>query len=182
MLGYLLDSILSIIAEANGYRNQRFTAPVYSGRTTTVNNVTLQAKSFSYSNINVVKTTATSVTISWTTSDYTNGVVEFGLTEALGSYAREQEGVYNTKHSLEVTNLSPEKLYYFRISSNREGQSIESSSISTFSTVSSYEDGTAPNPPTNVEAAASTLAGQSVVFWNPCYEADLKGYKIYRCR
>lgn len=169
------------VAEANGYRNQRFTAPVYSGRTTTVNNVTLQAKSFSYSNINVVKTTATSVTISWTTSDYTNGVVEFGLTEALGSYAREQEGVYNTKHSLEVTNLNPEKLYYFRISSNREGQSIESSSISTFSTVSSYEDGTAPNPPTNVEAAASTLAGQSVVFWNPCYEADLKGYKIYRC-
>lgn len=165
---------------ANGYRNITFQAPVYSGQTTTVKDVSLQAMSFSYSDIKVVKTTATSVLITWKTSDYTNSIIEYGTTESLGQYFRETADLYTQNHSVEVTSLEPEKTYYFRISGNRKGQSIESSTISTFSTLSATEDDTAPNPPTNVETSINGTANQVAVFWNPSPESDLKGYKIYR--
>ena len=181
---YFIDGIgfgtQKFVITANGFRSTVFQAPVYSGRTTTVNTITVQGLSFAYSDIKIEKTTATSVLISWKTSDYTNSVIEYGLTEALGSYAREKADLYTTTHSLEITNLEPEKTYYFKISANRKGQSIESSTISTFSTISSLEDSTAPIPPTNVEVALNGIAGQIAVFWDPNYEADLKGYKVYR--
>lgn len=181
---YYIDGIgfgtQNFVVTANGFRSTTFKAPVYSGRTTTVNTISVQGLSFYYSDIKIEKTTATSVLISWKTSDYTNSVIEYGLTEALGSYAREKSDLYTTTHSLEVTNLTPEKTYYFKISGNRQGQGIESSNVSTFSTISSLEDSAAPIPPTNVEAALNGVAGQIVVFWKPNYEADLKGYKVYR--
>ena len=181
---YLVDGVgfgtQNFVITANGYRSTIFKAPVYSGLTTHVNDVSIQGLSFVYSDIKVEKTTATTALISWKTSDYTNAVIEYGLTEALGKYAREKAGFYSTTHSLEITNLDPEKTYYFKISASREGQSIESSIISTFSTLNSFEDGSAPTPPTNVEAALNGIPGQVVVFWKPNYEADLKGYKIYR--
>lgn len=165
---------------ANGYRSLTFTAPVYSGQTTSVKDLSLQKMSFTYSNIKVEKTTATNVVISWNTSDYTNSIIEYGLSESLGKYARETEGLYTTNHRVEVTGLEPEKTYYFKISANRQGQSIESSAISTFTTLSSLEDGTAPYPPTGVETALNGIPNQVVVFWTPNSETDLKGYKVYR--
>ncbi len=181
---YLIDGIgfgtQNFVITATGYRSTTFKAPVYSGRTTTVDNISIQGMSFYFTDIKIEKSTATSVFISWKTSDYTNSIIEYGLTEALGSYAREKSGLYTTTHQLEVTNLSPEKTYFFKISANREGQSVESSTISTFSTLSSIEDNAAPNPPTNVETALNGIAGQVVVFWKANYEADLKGYKVYR--
>lgn len=181
---YIVDNIgfgdQYFYVTANGYRNITFQAPVYSGQTTTVKDVSLQAMSFSYSDIKVVKTTATSVLITWKTSDYTNSIIEYGTTESLGQYFRETADLYTQNHSVEVTSLEPEKTYYFRISGNRKGQSIESSTISTFSTLSATEDDTAPNPPTNVETSINGTANQVAVFWNPSPESDLKGYKIYR--
>lgn len=181
---YIVDNIgfgdQYFYVTANGYRNITFQAPVYSGQTTTVKDVSLQAMSFSYSDIKVAKTTATSVLITWKTSDYTNSIIEYGTTESLGQYFRETADLYTQNHSVEVTSLEPEKTYYFRISGNRKGQSIESSTISTFSTLSATEDDTAPNPPTNVETSINGTANQVAVFWNPSPESDLKGYKIYR--
>ena len=170
----------NFVITANGYRSTTFKAPVYSGLTTHVDDVSIQGLSFTYSDIKVEKTTATTAIISWKTSDYTNAVVEYGLTEALGKYAREKSGQYSTTHTLELTNLDPEKTYYFKISASREGQSIESSTIYSLATLNSFEDGSAPVPPTNVEAALNGIPGQVVVFWKPNYEADLKGYKVYR--
>ena len=181
---YFIDRIgfgtQKFVITANGYRTTTFKAPVYSGRTTTVDSISVQGMSFYFSDIKIEKSTATSVFISWKTSDYTNSVVEYGLTESLGSYAREKSGLYTTNHSLEVSNLSPEKTYYFKISANRQGQSVESSSISTFSTVTSLEDTSAPTPPRNVETALNGIPGQIVVFWKANSESDLKGYKVYR--
>lgn len=181
---YFVDSIgfgdQHFVVTANGYRSVTFMAPVYSGQTSKVNDVSLQGMSFNYSDIKVTKTTATSVLITWKTSDYTNSIIEYGLTESLGQYFREAADLYTTTHSLEVTGLKPEKTYYFRISGNRKGQAIESSTLSTFSTLSALEDDTAPNPPTNVETSLNGVANQVVVFWNPCPDSDLKGYKIYR--
>ena len=165
---------------ANGYRTTNFKASVYSDMTTTVDTFSIQGLSFVYSDINVEKTTATNALISWKTSDYTNAIIEYGQTQSLGSFAREKTGVYSTTHSLEITGLTPEKTYYFRINANRENQSIESSSIFSFTTLNTMEDGTAPKPPTNVESALNGVPGQVVVFWKPCNEADLKGYKVYR--
>ena len=170
----------NFVITANGCRKTIFKAPVYSGMTTHIDDISVQGLSFTYSDVKVEKTTATTALISWKTSDYTNAVIEYGLTESLGKYAREKAGLYTTTHSLEIINLEPEKTYYFKISASREGQSIESSTISTFSTLNSFEDGTAPVPPTNVEAALNGIPGQVAVFWKPNYEADLKGYKIYR--
>lgn len=181
---YYVDGIgfgdQTFIVEAKGYRSQRFIASVYSGRTTTVNAVSMQASSFSYSGIKVEKVTATTALIKWNTSDYTNAVIEYGLTKSLGKYAREKEDLFTTTHSFELTGLVPEKTYYFKISSSRKGQTIESSDISNFTTLSSFEDGNAPNPPTNVETSLTGLSGQIAVFWNAVSDEDLKGYKIYR--
>ncbi len=181
---YVVDGVgfgtQNFVITANGYRSAIFKAPVYSGMTTYVDDVSVQRLSFTYSDIKVEKTTATTALISWKTSDYTNAVIEYGLTESLGKYAREKSNLYTTTHTFELTNLEPEKTYYFKISASREGQSIESSTISTFSTLNSFEDGNAPVPPTNVESALNEIPGQVVVFWQPNYEADLKGYKVYR--
>lgn len=181
---YYLDGVgfgdQYFVITANGYRSTTFTASVYSGKTTTVNDVSVQNLSFYFTDIVVEKTTATTALISWKTSDFTNSIIEYGTTEALGRYTRETAGLFTTTHKMEIINLEPEKTYYFKISANRQGQSIESSNISNFSTLSALEDGTAPNPPSNVEAALNGAAGQAVVFWNPNAEPDLKGYKVYR--
>lgn len=53
--------------------------------------------------------------ISWTTDEASDSLVEFGETPALGRSA--YDGVFTQAHSITVTKLLPDRVYYFRVSS-----------------------------------------------------------------
>lgn len=166
--------------EAFGYRTTQFKANIYSGQTTEATDWQIEAKSFDYSEIEVEEVSATHALISWKTSDYTNGLIEYGETESLGRTVREPEREYATVHSLKITGLSPEKQYFFKIIAARENRDAETSVLDSFTTSSSLEDRTPPSPPTNVEAALTSSPNMVTVFWAPVSDLDLKGYKVYR--
>jgi predicted phosphodiesterase len=54
-----------------------------------------------------------SILVVWQTIPITQGVVEFGLTESLGT--RITSGEFGTTHSLSLTGLQPNKYYYYRV-------------------------------------------------------------------
>jgi hypothetical protein len=166
--------------EAFGYSVMQFKANIYSGQLTEVTDQTIEAKSFAYSDIKVEEVSATHAQISWKTTDYTNGIIEYGESQNLGRTVREPSGEYATAHSLKISGLSPEKQYFFKIIASRENRSAESSAVQSFTTLNSLEDLTAPNPPTNVEAALTESPNMVTVFWAPVSDLDLKGYKVYR--
>lgn len=166
--------------EAFGYRTLQFTASIYSGQTAEAANQQLEAKSFDYFEIDVAEVSATHALITWKTSDYTNGMIEYGESESLGRTVRETSGEYATVHSLKVTGLSPQKQYFFRIISSRQGRDAETSERGNFTTLSNLEDKTAPNAPTGVQAALTSSPNLVTIFWAPVTETDIKGYKVYR--
>jgi hypothetical protein len=172
------DQVFSV--EAFGYRSSSFAASIYSGQVTTAASFSIEAKSFDYKEIKVNEVSATHVVISWQTTDYTNGLIEYGESESMGRTVREEANAYATSHSLKITDLSPEKQYFFKIIANREGRNAETSAINNFITLSSLEDQTPPSPPAAVEAALTTIPGQVTVFWAPSSDPDLKGYRVYR--
>jgi hypothetical protein len=166
--------------EAFGYRTSQFKASVYSGRLTTVEDLSIEPKSFDYLEIEVEEVSATHALISWKTTDYTNGIIEYGENESLGRTVREPAGEYATTHSLTIKDLSPEKTYFFKIIASRENRAAETSSMSSFTTLNNLEDKTPPAPPTNVETALTSSPNMVTVFWAPVADLDLKGYKVYR--
>ncbi|NCB38690.1 MAG: hypothetical protein EOM80_07965 [Erysipelotrichia bacterium] len=182
---YLIEGISfgdqQFVVEAAGFRTTSFSAAVYSGQTTTAISVSIEAKSFDFREIEIKEVSATHAVISWKTTDYTNGLIEYGdIEDTLGATVRETNKVYATTHSLKITGLASAKQYFFRIIANREGRSSETSETGSFNTLSTLEDKTPPAPPTDVAASLSTTQGQLTVFWAPVYDPDLKGYKVYR--
>jgi hypothetical protein len=166
--------------ERLGYNDTFFECRVYSGSTSEATAVTMGSKSFDYLDINVAQISSSHAIITWKTTDYTYGMVQYGVTDSLGSAVKESELSYSTTHSVKLVNLAPETIYYFRIVSSRENQPSESSNISTFGTISSLEDNYPPTTPAGVEVSLSNNPGEAVVFWQPVYDSDLKGYKIFR--
>ena len=181
---YFIDGIgfgeQDFVVEAFGYRPAGFRAAIYSGSNTTAGNVKMEARSFDYHEIKVTEVSSTHAIVTWKTTDYTNGLIEYGETDSLGRVAREESGIYSTTHSLKLTGLTGAKTYYFKIVANREGRPAETSSLQTLNTVSTLEDRTPPAPPTGIEVALSGLPGQLTVFWAPSSDTDLKGYRVYR--
>lgn len=168
------------LVEAYGYKTTSFSAAIYSGQTTSASEVKLETTSFNYQDIKVEEVSATHAVISWKTSDYTNGLIEYGETNALGRTVREETGVYATTHSLKISGLTAAKTYYFKITANREGRPAENSGIQNFNTLSTLEDKTPPTAPAGVEVALSGKAGQLTLFWTASSDTDLKGYQVYR--
>lgn len=60
-----------------------------------------------------------SVTISWLTADKTTNFISFGTTPNVGTTINESENDENySTHSITITGLVPETIYYFKINSN----------------------------------------------------------------
>lgn len=170
----------SFVVEREGYKNRSFSVSIYSGMTSSSDDVFIESKSFDYSDIVVDSVSSSHAVISWKTTDYTYGMIEYGETQSFGSAVKESDQLYSTTHSVKLPNLSPEKLYYFRIVSSRQNQPAETSVTKTFSTISVLEDNSPPTTPNGVDTALNGEPGKAVVFWSPIFDSDLKGYKIYR--
>ncbi len=166
--------------ERLGYNPTSFECRIYSGSTSEAAPVTMGSKSFEYLDIKVIAVSSSHAEISWKTTDYTYGMIQYGITDSLGSAVKESAPVYSTNHSVKLTNLSPEKTYYFRIVSSRENQPSETSTTHSFTTVSTLEDNYPPNAPAGVEVALNGKPGEVAVFWQKVFDEDLKGYKIFR--
>ncbi len=83
-------------------------------------------------NINVTDITDSSATISWTTDQPTQGVVEYGTTT---SYGAAISGLSEeTTHSITITNLAPSTTYHFRIAASSTNGTTTYSSNSSFKT------------------------------------------------
>lgn len=168
------------VATKSGYRPKTFRAAIYSNAVSVISNVTMETSSFDYQDITVADFSSTHAVITWKTTDYTNGLVEYGTTDSFGSYINEPSGQYATTHSVTITGLKPNQQYFFRIIASRQGRESETSTSGTFSTLAPLEDSTVPAPPSATSIAVDGTPNQVVVFWAPNTENDLKGYRIYR--
>ncbi len=169
-----------LVAQKSGYRATSFRALIYSGAISTISKVVMETASFEYRDIKVESFSATHAVISWKTTDYTNGLVEYGESDSFGSYINETQGVYSTIHRVTVPSLKPARRYFFRIVASRQGRESETSQIGDFTTQATMDDSTVPAPPTGASIAVTETPNQVTVFWSPNSESDLKGYLIYR--
>ncbi|MBF0499904.1 MAG: right-handed parallel beta-helix repeat-containing protein [Candidatus Riflebacteria bacterium] len=168
------------VARCSGYRDTSFTAPIYSGGITNLKAFAMETSSFDYKDIKVEEVSATHAIISWKTTDYTSGAIEFGETEALGSSVREPETQFATLHRLTITDLKAEKRYFFHIVANRQNRPSETSVMGDFTTPTILNDTSPPDAPKGIGIALTEQPNQVTIFWTPNTESDLKGYRIYR--
>lgn len=181
---YLVDGVIfgeqSFSAEKSGFKTVVFKGNVFSNGISTLNNVTIASASFLFKDITVKNISATTAVISFTTSEFTNAYVEFGESETLGRVLKEPVRQYSSLHSLSLTDLVPEKRYFYRITATRQGMNAEVTEVGDFFTKSSAEDGIPPASPKSIQVAMTEKVNQVTITWSGNTEADLKGYKIYR--
>lgn len=129
-----------------------------SGNTTISTDKTFRTTDGTSPIISVVTSSAapTTATITWTTDEVSTSVVEYGTSLSYGSAS--SSSVLVTNHSITLTSLTSETLYYFRVTSV-DGSSNSTTSIGyTFTTT----DNTAPNI---TSVASSTDTSSATVVW-----------------
>ncbi len=114
----------------------------------------------------------TSATITWTTNEQSNSVVEYGTSTAYGSTAgSEVEAV--TSHSVTLSSLSANTLYYYRVRSRDASGNLATSDNSgngyTFTTVA---DSTAPTISNVTTALVSDTS--AIITWTTNEVANAK--------
>ena len=84
------------------------------------------------SNVQSSAITASSATITWTTDEASNSVVEYGLTTSYGSTASNPANV--TSHSIPLSSLSANTLYHYRVKSTDAAGNTATSGDHSFQT------------------------------------------------
>ncbi|MBI4531957.1 MAG: fibronectin type III domain-containing protein, partial [Candidatus Latescibacteria bacterium] len=121
----------------------------------------------------VVERTTTSATIAWTTDEFSDSVVEFGLAPSPESSAKlvaepvlpfkRELATDLTEHRVSISNLSPGTTYVYRVSSTDPGDNGPSTSpVAIFTTTT--EDDVTP-PVISDLRIVSTTDRQAVVVW-----------------
>lgn len=90
-------------------------------------------------NIQVTNITGNTARITWVTDDPATGQVEYGLTSSYGSIVSENGG-YLTLHSVDLTGLSPNTTYHFRIKAVNGSGLVSYSGDSTFATTAQVDE------------------------------------------
>lgn len=97
------------------------------------------------SDIRVDKVISDGATISWQTDEEANSFVEYGQTIVLGGTYGRWDAVKS--HSVNLTNLTPETKYYFKVLSADSSGNLASSTAQSFTTLSLLEELTQEKPP-----------------------------------
>lgn len=105
------------------------------------------------SNVASGSITTSGATITWTTDEASNSVVEYGLTISYGSSATNSSMV--TSHSVPLSGLSPNTLYHYRVKSTDGSNNTSTSGDFTFTTlptslqpIETFADGNFTSNPT----------------------------------
>lgn len=126
------------------------------------------------SNISVIAKTDTTATIRWVTYRSVICNVDFGTSRSYGQIYRETRPA--TEHEVQLTGLSAETLYHYRV------QYIDDSAVSHYSYDYSFktEPGYTPSPPQSI-AVMPIKAAQTVdIVWEPATASSVIGYNLYR--
>lgn len=110
------------------------------------------------SNVTTSSIALNRATISWTTNELSNGTVNFGTTPEFGSLAGSLYDYTSSTHSVTLTGLNGNTLYYFKVNSADATGNTTAGSELTFTTV---PDITAP-----VITNSSTLVNDTAAFIN----------------
>lgn len=126
------------------------------------------------SNISVIETTSTSATIRWVTYRSVACNIDYGITRSYGGIFRETRPA--TEHEAELTGLSPETLYHFRV------QYIDESSVSHYSYDYSFktEPAYTPSAPQSIEILPIKAAQTVDIVWESATATSVVGYNLYR--
>ncbi len=126
------------------------------------------------SNISVIATTDTTATIRWLTYRSVICNVDYGTTRSYGQIFRETRSA--TEHEIQLTGLSPETLYHYRV------QYIDDQGTSHYSYDYSFktEPGYIPSTPQSVSVMPIKAAQTVEIVWEPATASSVIGYNIYR--
>ncbi|MBU1684391.1 fibronectin type III domain-containing protein, partial [Patescibacteria group bacterium] len=117
------------------------------------------------SNVSVTNITSNQATITWTTNEETDSFVDFGLNRNYGTVRGIYESVVN--HSVLLTDLSPDTVYYFQIKVRDQGGNLTVwetvDNQSSFTTLTSPTDNLPPAI-TGIESDNITY-NSAVVSW-----------------
>lgn len=77
----------------------------------------------------------TSVTITWDTDEASSSIIDYGTTDSYGTTTSEADTSPRvTSHSVNITGLTSETLYHFRVNSNDASSNLATGSDNTFTT------------------------------------------------
>ncbi len=114
--------------------------------------------------------------ISFKTDELGDTFVNYGLDTSYGNSAANSNDV--TQHSITITNLIPDTLYYYKVGSiDKSGNETEYSNGLSFRTDASA-DNISPAKPQNLSGMQGS--NQAVIWWDRNSEEDLGGYNLYR--
>ncbi|MBI5213916.1 MAG: carboxypeptidase regulatory-like domain-containing protein, partial [Nitrospirae bacterium] len=116
-----------------GYAPYNFTGAISHGQTIIIN-AALNPILPVINNVTVSNITNNSATITWTTDQPSDSIVEYGITQAYGSSVTDL--TLTTNHSIVLTNLTPGTTYHFRVTSKNSYGFPSSSGDNTFTTIS----------------------------------------------
>lgn len=85
------------------------------------------------SNVNAVDITDTTARITWTTDEPATSKVYYGLTTSYGQTA--STGGYTTNHSVNLSGLTPDTLYHYKVESSDSSSNTAQSGDHTFTTL-----------------------------------------------
>jgi len=124
------------------------------------------------SNVTSTSITDTSANIIWDTNRSATSKVLYGTTPALGLWTSVPGYVLN--HTVPLTSLSPNTLYYYQVTS------VDGGSVSATSSVYTFRTGKDVTPPSNITLTATP--GDTVVKldWTQPPEPDFAGVRIVR--
>jgi len=117
--------------------------------------------------------------ITYNTDELGDTYIEYGKSEAEvlspAGPARELEQIV-TDHTITLTNLDPNTLYYFRVGSNDNSGNESVSSISSFRTAME-SDSVPPEAPSGLSGVPGSE--RVLLRWNYSNETNIDGYNIY---
>jgi len=117
----------------NDYMPYNFSDTMSPGQTITIN-ASLSPIPPTISNIAVTNITSSSATVTWTTDQPSDSLVEYGETSAYGS--SQYDAAMTTSHSVLLTGLTMGTTYHFRVTSKNSLNASSSSGDNTFTTYS----------------------------------------------
>ena len=131
------------------------------------------------SGVELSEITLSSATITWTTDELSDSLVNYGLTTELGTVTSETSKV--TSHSVTLTGLISDTTYYFEVQSTDSSgnTAIDNIGGSYYSVTTLTPDTTAPDQVTGLTVVAAS-SSQLDLTWNSNTEADLEYYNVYR--
>ena len=161
MVGAIAPGAFNGKVTQSGYTSYDFSGTM-SPRQTMVINAALSPILPIISNIAVSGLTTNSATITWTTDQMAQSVVEYGPTTSYGNSA--EDSTLTTNHTLVLSNLTAGTTYHFKATSKNGYGFLSSSSDLTFTTL-------APVIISNI-AALGITSGSATIKWVTDQAAD----------